>query len=148
MGHEHASKVLEWAYKLVDGDMIPYSALYGCVYCDATSTEPFPDENDIFVDHTTCGPDCFGCKARGLQMNTGDANSQRNAPRKRFEKELTAYKDARSQGIQPGGTTIEKIREAETASEALGKPYNSNTMPDAKHVNKSTVAVMKEIGQV
>jgi hypothetical protein len=76
MGHEHASKVLEWAYKLVDGDMIPYAALYGCIGCEATSPEPFPDENDIFIDHTTCGPDCFGCKARGLQMNTGDANSQ------------------------------------------------------------------------
>jgi hypothetical protein len=148
MEHEHVSKVLEWAYKLVDGDMIPYSALYGCVHCDATSTEPFPDENDIFIDHTTCGPDCFGCKARGLQMNTGDANSQRSAPRKRFEKELTAYKDARSQGIQPGGTTMEKIRQAEVASEVLNKPYNANSMPDAKHVNKSTVAVMKEIGQI
>jgi len=117
MGHEHASKVLEWGYKLVDGDMIPYSALYGCVYCDATSTEPFPDENNIFIG-------------------------------KRFEKELTAYKDARAQGIQPGGTSMEKIREAETASEVLNKPYNANSMPDAKHVNKSTVAVMKEIGQI
>ena len=148
MEHEHVSKVLEWAYKLVDGDMIPYSALYGCVSCDATSTEPFPDENDIFIYHTACGPDCFGCKARGLQLNTGDANSQRSAPRKRFEKELTAYKDARSQGIQPGGTTMEKIRQAEVASEVLNKPYNANSMPDAKHVNKSTVAVMKEIGQI
>jgi hypothetical protein len=147
MGHEHASKVLEWAYKLVDGDMIPYSALYGCVSCDATSTEPFPDENNIFIDHTTCGPDCFGCKARGLQMNTGDANSQRNAPRKRFESELSAYANAKAQGIQPGGTSMEKIREAERASEVLNKPYNANSMPDAKHVNQSTAAVMKEIGQ-
>ena len=91
---------------------------------------------------------CFGCKVLTLEMNTGDANSQRNAPRKRFEKELTAYKDARSQGIQPGGTTMEKIRQAEAASEVLNKPYNANSMPDAKHVNKSTVAVMKEIGQI
>jgi hypothetical protein len=29
----------------------------------------------------------------------------------------------------------------------LNKPYNANSMPDAKHVNKSTAAVMKEIGQ-
>jgi hypothetical protein len=50
MGHEHASKVLEWEYKLVDGDMIPYAALYGCVGCEATSPKPFPDESDIFID--------------------------------------------------------------------------------------------------
>jgi hypothetical protein len=43
---------------------------------------------------------------------------------------------------------MEKIRQAEAASEVLNKPYNANSMPDAKHVNKSTVAVMKEIGQV
>lgn len=90
---------------------------------------------------------CFGCKVGTLEMNTGDANSQRNAPRKRFESELSAYANAKAQGIQPGGTTMEKIREAERASEVLNKPYNAESMPDAKHVNKSTAAVMKEIGQ-
>jgi hypothetical protein len=91
---------------------------------------------------------CFGCKVGTLEMNTGDANSQRNAPRKRFENELSAYANAKAQGIQPGGTSMEKIREAERASEVLNKPYNANSMPDAKHVNQSTAAVMKEIGQV
>jgi len=43
---------------------------------------------------------------------------------------------------------MQRIREAEKASEVLGKPYNSNTMPDANKVNKSTVAVMREIGQI
>ena len=43
---------------------------------------------------------------------------------------------------------MKRIREAEKASEVLGKPYNWNTMPDANKVNKSTVAVMKEIGQI
>ena len=81
-------------------------------------------------------------------MNTGDANSQRNAPRKRFENELSAYANAKAQGIKPGGTSMEKIREAERASEVLNKPYNANSMPDAKHINQSTAAVMKEIGQV
>ena len=81
-------------------------------------------------------------------MNTGDANSQRNAPRKRFENELSAYANAKAQGIQPGGTSMEKIREAEAASEVLNKPYNANSMPDAKNINQSTAAVMKEIGQV
>ena len=148
MGHEHVSKVLQWGYKLVDGDMVPYSALYGCVGCDATSTEPFPDENNIFIDHTTCGPDCFGCKARGLQMNTGDANSQRNAPRKRFESELSAYANAKAQGIQPGGTSMKKIEAAYKASENLGKPYNGNSMISAEKITPKTATIMKEIGQV
>jgi hypothetical protein len=43
---------------------------------------------------------------------------------------------------------MEKIREAEHASEVLNKPYNANSMPDAKNINQSTAAVMKEIGQV
>jgi hypothetical protein len=143
MGHEHVSKVLEFNF---DDDFNWKPSLYGCTGCDETSLTSFKS-SDVFVDHNNCGPDCFGCKARGLQMNTGDANSQRNAPRKRFESELSAYANAKAQGIQPGGTSMEKIREAEAASEVLNKPYNANSMPDAKNINQSTAAVMKEIGQ-
>ena len=48
--------------------------------------------------------------------------------------ELSAYKNARANGIQPEGTPIDKVREAETASRRLGRPYDANTMPPAKMI--------------
>lgn len=89
---------------------------------------------------------CFGCKGLSIQMNTGDANSQRSMPTKAFNKELDAYKEARAQGIQPAGTSMKKIQEAVKASETLGRPYNANNMPPAKHIDKQSAAVMKELG--
>ena len=41
--------------------------------------------------------DCFGCKALTLQMNAGDAT--RDIPDKKWNAELQAYRDARSNGI-------------------------------------------------
>lgn len=59
-----------------------------------------------------------------------------------FEKtktDLSAYATAKRNGIQPGGTSVEKVREAESASRALGRPYNANTDPPANLiVNKNT----------
>jgi len=89
---------------------------------------------------------CFGCKGLSIQMNSGDADSRRTIPNKKFNAELNAYKEARAQGIQPNGTSMAKIQEAVKASETLGKPYNAEKMPPAKHINKKTAAIMKEIG--
>lgn len=89
---------------------------------------------------------CFGCKGLTLSMNTGDADSRRVVPNKRFNKELDAYAEARANGIQPAGTSMEKIREAVQASETLGRPYDAGKMPPAKHINKKSVEVMKELG--
>jgi len=72
--------------------------------------------------------DCFGCKAMGLQMNTGDA--KRDIPDKKWNSELQAYRDARAQG------------------KVLGKAYNADTMPKTKDINEKSAAVMKEIGQI
>lgn len=53
--------------------------------------------------------------------------------------DLAAYRTARSHGIQPEGTTVEKVREAETATRRLGRPYDANTMPPASMiVNKAS----------
>lgn len=48
----------------------------------------------------------------------GDATAQ-----KRWDNELQAYRDARSQGIQPDGTTFGKIHAALDASDRAGKAY-------------------------
>jgi len=66
---------------------------------------------------------CFGCKGLSLQMNTGDAHSQRSMPTKAFNKELDAYKAA-----------------------ILGKPYDSSKMAPAKHITKKSAAVLNQLG--
>lgn len=122
------------------------ATLYDCVLCGEESPIPFARDEQISIDHTNCDDDCFGCKARGLQLNTGDA--KRDVPDKVWTSELKAYKNARAQGIQPAGTTRAHIEQAYSASETLGKAYDADTMPKAKDITKESVAVMKEIGQI
>jgi hypothetical protein len=89
---------------------------------------------------------CFGCKGLTLSMNAGDADSRRVMTNKAFNRELEAYKEARAQGIQPSGTSMKKIEEAVKASETLGRAYDAQKMPPAKHINKKSAEVMKELG--
>jgi hypothetical protein len=140
--HSHISKVLEWGFT-PEHDF--KATLWGCVLCDITTEKPFLYE-DISIDHTQCDEDCFGCKAKGLQLNSGDAT--RDISDKKWTSELKAYRDARDQGMQPAGTTRKHIEEAYTASAELGKAYNSETMPKAKDINKKTTEVLKELGAV
>ncbi len=59
------------------------------------------------------------------------------------KKELSAYRTARVNGIQPEGTTITKVREAERASTLLGRPYNADVDPPANMVvNKNAARFM------
>lgn len=48
----------------------------------------------------------------------GDATAQ-----KHWDNELAAYRDARAQGIQPDGTSMEKIHAALDASDRAGAAY-------------------------
>lgn len=66
------------------------------------------------------------------------------------KKDLSAFREARRAGITPGGTTVEKVREAQAATELLGRPYNASSDPpadmitsrqSAKFVNKTTMEV-------
>jgi hypothetical protein len=91
---------------------------------------------------------CFGCKAMGLQMNTGDASSQKQTSNKKWEGELNAYRAARAEGIQPAGTTMKKIQEARRASDAMGAAYDSNTMPNTNLIQNKTVSKLKEVGAI
>jgi hypothetical protein len=65
---------------------------------------------------------------------------------KKWDGELQAYRDARAQGIQPGGTSKRAVEASLKASETLGKAYDGNTMPKANKITKKTAAVMKELG--
>jgi hypothetical protein len=147
MEHQHISKVLEWGFSADHNFM---ATLWGCVLCDVTADKPFEYE-DISIDHTACDDDCFGCKAKGLQLATGDAAGNiiaSGTTQKKWDKELAFYKEARAQGVQPEGTSRKVIEKALDASEVLNRPYDAGKMPKAKDVTKETVAVMKEIGQI
>ena len=89
---------------------------------------------------------CFGCKGLTLQMNSGDA--KRDISDKKWTAELKAYEDARRQGIQPNGTSMAQIQAAHKASEALGKPYDGDTMPKAHQITQKVATTMKEVGLV
>jgi hypothetical protein len=54
------------------------------------------------------------------------------------KKDLAAYRTARLNGIQPEGTTVEKVRAAEEASRCLGRAYDAEKDPPARMiVNKN-----------
>ena len=90
--------------------------------------------------------DCFGCKISTLELSTGDANGRAAMPLRKWEGELEAYRNARKQGIQPAGTTMAKIVAAEKASENLGRAYNAEKDPNAKHIDKKTAKTINELG--
>lgn len=147
MEHQHISKVLEWGFS-ADHNFV--ASLWGCVLCDVTADKPFEYE-EISIDHTSCGDDCFGCKAKGLQLATGDAAGNivnSGTTQKKWDKELDFYKQARTQGVQPEGTSRKSVEKALEASETLNKAYNAEKMPKATQITKETAAVMKEIGQI
>lgn len=152
MNCEHISKVLEWNYRLENGQVNEYVSLYGCTKCDITSTESLPDSGEVVVNHSNCHVEpCFGCKAKTLQLATGDAAGNiiaSGTTQKKWDRELNFYKEARAQGVQPEGTSTKDIQRALEASETLNKPYDAGKMPKAKNINKQVVEVMKEIGQI
>lgn len=59
---------------------------------------------------------CFGCKASTLSVLDGQIRTWAHTQ----EKELTSYRDARKQGIQPRSTRSADIQTAVRASDRLG----------------------------
>lgn len=144
MSCSHISRVKEWGFNN-HHDFI--ATLWDCVLCGKESLVPFKDE-EIIINHAECGEDCFGCKAKGLQLNTGDASSQKIMSNKKWDGELNEYRKARAQGIQPAGTTMAAIQEAYRASEVMGKAYDADTMTKADTITKQSVSSLKEAGAI
>jgi len=71
----------------------------------------------VTQDHKTFG-ECM--RAKNLQLNPNLSNTGAS---KAWDAELSAYRDARAQGIQPSGTTMAKVREAVEISNATGVAY-------------------------
>jgi hypothetical protein len=141
----HISRVKTWGFnENHDFEVTEYD----CLLCGLTSPVPFKEEENIDIDHVDCDDDCFGCKVRTLQLNTGDANSSKVMSNKKWHGELDAYREARDQGIQPEGTSIDAIQKAVEASEAMGKAYDANTMTSARFIDKKSVNNLSEVGVI
>jgi len=142
--HSHVHKVAEWG---MDKKYNTIVALYGCTGCDET-WEKLPKEEveESTHDHEEYVWGCFACKVGTLQLNTGDAGRADSMPQKKWDKELSDYREARRQGIQPEGTSREKITDALKASEVMGSAFNGETMGKAKKMTKAKAKGIKEIG--
>lgn len=68
-------------------------------------------------DHKSWG-DCI--RAKRLRVGQVDATAQR-----KWDKELGLYESARAQGIQPAGTTTQRVREALELSDTFNRPFNA-----------------------
>ena len=125
---DHISRIKEWSYNLIDGDMVPYASLYDCTKCYAESTVPFPSV-EAFIDHSNCNEEpCFGCKAKYLQLNTGDVNSRVSMTSRAHDKELSSYFDATRQGIEPISTKTKDIQAAVRLSNDTGVAFDGNSI--------------------
>jgi len=143
----HISRVSVWGFTEAHDFKVTE---YDCVLCGDISPVPFKDdERDISIDHTNCDDDCFGCKARSLQLNTGDANSQKQMSNKKWNGELDAYRAARAQGIQPAGTSMAHVKAAVEASDTMGKAFDADTAgTTAQSITKQSVSSLKEVGVI
>jgi hypothetical protein len=140
---DHISRVKEWG---LDDSHNYTPTVWDCLLCNIESDRPFVSKEYEPIDHSKCNYDpCFGCKAKGLQLNTGDA--ARDISDKSWNNRLAFYRQARADGIQPNGTHPVQVEAAYKASETLGKAYNAETMIRADKVNKGVSEVMKAIGE-
>ena len=144
---QHVSKISAWGLN-EKYESIPTA--YTCANCDEVSDKPFiveevPSEHTFHFEYMD---GCFACKVKTLELNTGDAGRSENMSNKKWTAELDAYADARSQGIQPAGTTMKAVNEAKAASDKLGVAYNAESMPAASKITKQTATVMRETGSI
>lgn len=128
---DHVSKIVKFGYRLIDGQMNSAVDLYGCTKCDKTSKKPLYNINEDFgiKDHSNCDDaECFGCKARSLQLSTGDANGKRIMSSGAFDRELNSYYSATAQGIEPVSTKQKDIDAAVRLSNDTGVAFNANAL--------------------
>ena len=142
----HIGRVKKWGFTKAHDFKV---TLYDCLLCGIESKVPFKEEERIDIDHVNCDDSCFRCKAKSLQLNTGDANSQKQVSNKKWNGELDAYRTARAQGIQPAGTSMAHIKAAVEASDVMGKPFDADTASTtAQSVTKESIQSLTEVGAI
>jgi hypothetical protein len=124
--HNHTAKILTWK---LDEDFNYTPGSWGCTDCSETFTEP-PSNGMEKVEHshTEYVHGCFACKIKTLQLATGDAKGDlvsNGWTNKKWDNELSLYREARKQGIQPDGTSTAQIQKAMDVSDKTGHAYGS-----------------------
>ena len=146
--HQHTSRVSKWG---MDDKFNSIPVEYDCSDCGEVSTTAFvyeevPSDHSQHSDYVDA---CFACKVRTLELNTGDAGrADAKMSQRAWDKELYAYEDARKQGIQPAGTSMQAIRAAHEASDKLGAAYNADVMPATDKITKASVEGLKHTGDI
>lgn len=80
-------------------------------------------------DHASWG-EC----ARAANLRTSQIAPHNQGGYDLTKKELAAYRAARRDGIQPEGTTMDKISAARRATENMKRPYNADVDPPASMI--------------
>lgn len=84
-------------------------------------------------------------KASNISV-TATINSPKQGMFEQTKKELSAYRQLRADGIQPEGTTMEKITAAREATERLGRAYNAEKDPPASLITTKAAAAFVKAG--
>lgn len=90
---------------------------------------PFPGGYFVLSDGSkrcSCGNGCpsFGACMRGKNLHVLEAGAKAN--NREWDNHLDRYEYAVSQGIQPAGTTVEKVEAAIAVSQATDTPYRAD----------------------
>lgn len=85
-------------------------------------------------------------KASNISI-TAVINSPQQGMYEQTKKELRAYRDLRASGIQPEGTSMDKINAAREATRSLGRPYNAEKDPPAKFIQTKAAASFVRAGE-
>lgn len=79
----------------------------------------------------TCGAghETFGAclRAKNLRIGFCGIGGQDRTRQQKWDAELSAYKAATAQGIQPAGTTMRHVREAVELSNKVGKAFDATS---------------------
>ena len=142
MLHEHKTKIVEWRF---DEEHNFVASLYGCTECDETFVDLPTNTGQLGHTHTQYIEGCFGCKAKTLQLSTGDANSKAAMAAKKWDAENEGFANAVRQGINPTGFTQREVAEAYDASDKLGYAYNADTMVEPDKLSEGAVELMQEL---
>lgn len=143
---DHIQIVLDWG---ITKESKYGPSLWGCRNCKVTSPDrlyEYSDEPDpILAEHRNHKADgifdskCVVCNNSKVLFSTGDAGRVGSMSAKKWDKELSDYREARRQGIQPAGTSQHHIEAAITASDTLGKAYNADYMDPTNKITKKNL---------
>lgn len=84
-------------------------------------------------------------KASNISV-TAIINSPQQGMFEQTKRELQAYRQLRADGVQPEGTTMDKINAARAATDRLGRAYNAEKDPPANLITTKAAAAYVRAG--